>query len=161
MIYEIMESVRLAEAELFNSIDEDGCVDPAIMEKYSQMCELRDEKFEAVVLCNKNDDALLEALKAEIKSLQERAKTLENRIKWRKGFLTSILDGNKFETSKVKVSFRKSDSVVVDDIESLPEMYKKVKIETSADKSAIKPLLKNGQSIAGCHLETSLNIQIK
>lgn len=161
MIYEIINEVKQAEEELFNSIDEDGCVDPQILEKYSQMCELRDEKFEQVVLCNKNDDALLEAIKAEIKALQDRKKTIENRIEWRKGFLTSILDGKKFETSKVKVSFRKSDSVVVDDIEALPEIYKKVKIETSADKAAIKPLLKNGQEIGGVHLETSLNIQIK
>lgn len=161
MIYEIINEVKQAEEELFNSIDEDGCVDPQILERYSQMCELRDEKFEQVVLCNKNDEALLNALKAEDKTLKERISVIENRIKWRKGFLTTILDGNKFETSKVKVSFRKSDSVVVDDIEALPEIYKKVKIETSADKAAIKPLLKNGQTIGGVHLETSLNIQIK
>ena len=67
----------------------------------------------------------------------------------------------KFETPKVKLSYRKSDSVEVSDINLLPKEYVKEKVELSADKTALKKALKDGKEIKGVEIVTKLNMQVK
>lgn len=74
---------------------------------------------------------------------------------------TEGLNKYKFETPKVKLSYRKSDKVEIDDINKLPKEYVKEKIEYSADKTEIGKLLKNGKSVEGAHLVTNYNMQVK
>ena len=67
----------------------------------------------------------------------------------------------KFETPKVKLSYRKSDSVEVSDINLLPKEYVKEKVELSADKTALKKDIKSGKEINGAKIVTNLNMQVK
>ena len=67
----------------------------------------------------------------------------------------------KLELPHSKISYRKSDSVEVADIEMLPEEYVKTKIEKNPDKVAIKNAIKDGKEIKGAKIITNYNIQIK
>lgn len=160
-LFEVNAAYMAAEDRLFSTVSGDGELDPEALAEFEAAKANRDAFIENCILYDKNDKALLEAIKAEKKVLDDRIKTLTNRIEWREGLLTTMLDGHKFETAKAKASFRKSDKVVVIDINEVPEMYKKTKTEVTADKTAIKASLKAGTEVAGCALETYLNIQIK
>ena len=161
-LFEVNLAYQMAEDRLFATISEDGELDPEAFDAFQQIKEDRDTVIEACILADKNDKAMIEALDKEIKTLQERKKSLSNKIEWREGYLTNVLAGEKFETARAKASFRKSERVVLTvEPTELPEMFQKVKIETTADKTAIKNELKAGRTVDGCALETSLNIQIK
>lgn len=160
-LYDVNANYRLAEERLFATVDEFGELDPEALIAYQQAIADRDEMIENVILAIKEDTAMIEAIEKEIKSLTERKKIIQNRNEWREGYLTNVLDGEKFETARGRASFRKSDKVNVIDPKAIPEEFLKVKTETLPDKTAIKNALKAGRAVEGCELETRLNIQIK
>ena len=59
----------------------------------------------------------------------------------------------------IKLSFRKSESVEIDDIDALDDRFKRIKIEP--DKTAIKTALKIGEKVEGARLVENQNLQIK
>jgi hypothetical protein len=65
------------------------------------------------------------------------------------------------KTPLVKINFRKSETVEVEDVNLLPSLYKVVKVTEQADKVAIKSALKDGIFISGCRIKTHTNLQIK
>lgn len=65
----------------------------------------------------------------------------------------------KIETDYFRLSFRKSESVVVDDVEKLSDEY--IVTKKSANKVAIKKALKSGQTIEGATIVETNNLQVK
>lgn len=121
----------------------------------------RSEKIEQIALAYKNSVAEAEALKAEKNSFAEREKRAKNRAEYLKGYLAYALNGEKFKTTKVDISFRKSEAVVFEgDIFSLPDEYLTYKTP-ELNKTAIKQALKAGIELPGCAIESRLNIGIK
>ena len=99
----------------------------------------------------------------EIKRLQALKKqndTLVSRLK--NNLLQAVnLFGN-FEAGFLKFSTRKSKQVIVNcDVNDLPKEYKVVKVTETADKTAIKKAIEQGELIEGCELVENLNLQIK
>ena len=121
----------------------------------------RNEKLENIALWVKNLLSESEALKAEEKSFYERRKAAENKAESLKRYLDSALKGQKFNTTKVAISYRKSTSVDVLDVSKLPKQYQVVKTEVVPDKKAIGDTLKAGNKITGAELVERNNIQIK
>lgn len=121
----------------------------------------RSEKIEQIALAYKNSVAEAEALKAEKNSFAEREKRAKNRAEYLKGYLAYALNGEKFKTTKVDISFRKSEAVIFEgDIFSLPDEYLTYKTP-ELNKTAIKQALKSGIELPGCAIESRLNIGIK
>ena len=102
-----------------------------------------------------------EALKAEEKAFAERRKSAESKAESLKRYLDTALKGQKFNTTKVAISYRKSTSVDVLDVSKLPQEYQVVKTEVVADKKAIGDALKAGGSVAGATLVEKNNLSIK
>ena len=124
----------------------------------------RDEKIENVGLYIKSLKADAIAIKTEEKALAERRKVIENKQKRLENWLQYALDGNKFKTAKLVVSYRKSVSVVIDDINALDLTHSDLvttKTVTSANKTAIKEYLKDNDLTGMAHLEESQNMQVK
>lgn len=121
----------------------------------------RNEKLENIALWVKNLTSEAEALKAEEKAFYERRKSAENKAKSLKRYLDSALNGQKFNTTKVAISYRKSTSVEVLDVEKLPEAYRKTVTTVSADKTAISSALKAGELVDGATLVEKNNLSIK
>ena len=61
----------------------------------------------------------------------------------------------------MKVSFRKSESVNIIDIDALPKEYITVKTTEMPDKTAIKRAIKEGTEITGAELVINQNLQIR
>ena len=76
-------------------------------------------------------------------------------------YLSNMLEGAKFENERVKVSFRKTQSVIIDNLEELNEDYLRFKTTCEADKKAISEAIKNGQAVTGAHMEEKLSMSVK
>lgn len=121
----------------------------------------RNEKLENIALWVKNLLSEAEALKAEEKAFAEREKKARNKAESLKRYLDSALKGQKFNTTKVAISYRKSTSVDVLDVEKLPEAYRKTVTTVSADKTAIGAALKAGELVDGATLIEKNNLSIR
>lgn len=119
-----------------------------------------DEKTEGIALWIKNLTAEAKAIKKEKDSLNKRQKTCENKAESLKKYLSSALNGQKFATPKVAVSFRKSQSVAITDFTKVPDDYLKYS-EPTVNKELAKKSLKEGIKIAGLELTDNVNISIK
>ena len=110
-------------------------------------------------------------LKKEEDNLKKRRKSAENKIeglkKYLNGYLTAVypIDADrakwKFKTPRVVLGYRKSSSVEVPDIEKLDKNFIKVKTEVSADKTAIKNAIKDGQEVKGAFIKENINLNVR
>lgn len=119
----------------------------------------RDEKIENICLYIKDLVAESKALADEAKALTERKERSAKKAESLKNYLQAMLDGQKWKSSKAIVSYRKTQSVVVDDMDALKPEFLRIKKEP--DKTAIKEVLKAGAEVAGAHLEDRQSMSIK
>lgn len=143
----ILECVDVETGEIFNE------------DKFEELNLTRDKRIESICLWIKNLKAEVEALKVEKDAFDKRKKAAENRMESLKRYISNYLDGTSFESAKVKVSFKKSESLEVYDISNIPDEYLKIKAEV--DKAELKKAIKAGQSFEGVAIVTNNNIQIK
>lgn len=105
------------------------------------------------------------ALYQEYKATKKRADARENRGERTKRFLAFLLKGEKFDKDGVRISYRKSDALVIEDKNNLiewalvnaPGFLKDPELREADIKSA----LKNDADIPFAHIETRNNIQVK
>ena len=142
------------------------CFDPETgeimdLDSYENLQGERDKKIEGIACIIKNRQALIDALKAEKKRIDDRIATLENQNDNTKAFLDSVLQGHRFETEKAVCSYRKSTRVDITDISKIPDEYLNVKTEIAPMKTAIKQALKEDKEVPGCALIETNNLSIK
>lgn len=153
-----MPSLYQIDQEIMNCIDlETGEI--IDVEKLSELQMEREQKIESVALWIKNLKADAAAYKAERDVFTEREKAAKAKAESLSKWLTTVLNGEKFSTSKCVVNFRKSEAVEIECEEIIPEDCFRVKKEV--DKTAIKALIKSGESVPGCKVVENLNISIK
>lgn len=142
-----------------------GCIDADTgeifdIDKFEELSLTRDAKIENICLWIKNLKAEVEALKAEKMAFANRQKVAENKMESLKRYITDYLEGASFESTKVKVSFRKSESLEVLDFNLIPDEFLKYN-EPDVDKQAIKQAMKQGRAFDGIAIVEKQNIQIK
>ncbi|MBP3573231.1 MAG: siphovirus Gp157 family protein [Prevotella sp.] len=120
----------------------------------------RETKIESVALWIKNLTAEAAAYKAEKQAFEARQKAAEKKAESLKAWLSEALAGANFKTIKAAVSFRKTQSVQVNDIWELGEEFLKYP-EPTPDKNAIKAAIKAGQEIKGAELVENISVSIK
>lgn len=118
------------------------------------------DKRENVALYIKNLSAEAKAIDEEAKNLTNRKRVLNNKVEGLKKYLADNLEGHKFETAKVVVSFRKSEQLEINSIKHIPTEYL-ISQEPKIDKVALKNSIKQGAVINGVQVITKQNIQIK
>lgn len=101
------------------------------------------------------------AIKSEVDRLRERQKRLEKRVENLKGYLSFCLNGKKFHSPQVDISFRKSEQVEILEGCKIPDEYQKVKTTYTPNKTALKQAIKSGKTFDGISLVEKQNIQIK
>ena len=120
-----------------------------------------DQKTEGILLWIKNLTAEAEALKKEKLAFAERQSAAERKAESLKKYISGVLCGNKFQTEKVSVTWRKSEAVeYAGNVYDLPEEFLKYK-EPEINKTELKKRLKAGEVIAGAELVQRNNMQIK
>lgn len=152
-LYEIDE-------EILNLVDQETgeVVD---IERLEQLEMERDKKISNVACWIKDLKAEADAIKAEKNALAKRQTVCENKVEQLKDYLTRALNGIKFKDARCSISYRKSESVEVEDsvIDKLPEEY--IKVEKTVRKTELKDAMKLGFEFEGCRLIEKNNIQIR
>ena len=120
----------------------------------------REKKIENIVWLIENTENEIEGLKRQEEMFKARRKESEKKQESLKGYLTHALKGEKFETVKAKVSFRKSEAVIVENEAKIPKEYWIEKVTEGIDLTAVKNALKAGKSVEGARIEERLNPQI-
>ena len=123
----------------------------------------REKKIENILLWIKNLKSEAGAIREEEKKLADRRQSDEKKAESLTQYVQNVLNGEKFKTSRVVVSYRKSEAVIVDDLQLMQETcdeYLKYK-DPEPDKAKIKAAPKDGITVPGCHLEERQNITIK
>ena len=145
---EIMKCVDMETGEIIDSA------------KLDELQMDRDIKIENIACWIKNLTADAEALKEQKQAFADRQKAAENKAESLKHYLSSYLDGQKFSTDKVAISFRKTSSVNVTDLTQIPEQYLKF-ADPTPDKTAIKKAINDGVVIVGAEIVEGQSISIK
>lgn len=156
-----------------NTLLEDGydneCINPEtgefieerVIERLEELSIARSEKIESVACFIKNLAAQSAAIKREEVHLAERRNVIDNRIEGLKKYLSSSLNGEKYNGIRAAISWRKSAQLIIDDADKIPSEYVTEQLSVSVDKNAIKAAIRNGEKIDGAHIENRLNIQIR
>lgn len=121
----------------------------------------KETKIENIGLWVKNLEAEKEAVKHEKDNFADREKRLGKKIESLKGYLGYALQGQKFSTPKVAVSFRKSESVLVKDEYLVPDKYCEFTMVRKPNKTNLKKALKDGEEIMGVELVEKQNVSVK
>ena len=158
-LYEISKEIEQA---FDNAIDEETgeIISEAAIAYIDQLQMERDKKIENIGCWIKNLTADAYALKMEESALKDRRISAEKKAESLKRYLSSVLMGEKFQTTKVKISWRRSEQVEVENTLELPEEYQKTKIDIQPDKTKIKKAIKAGEEVEGATLIEKQNIQI-
>ena len=121
----------------------------------------RDKKIEGIALYVKNLKAEADSIHTEIDRLKGREESKKKKAERLTQYLSSALCGQKFETAKTSLSFRKSSVVQINNESLVPEEFMKVTTEKKPDKTAIANRIKSGEFVPGCELVEKNNLQIK
>lgn len=155
---------------LLIAIENGEIPEEAIADTLESIEALLDDKADNIACLLKNIDADITAIKAEETALSERRKAKEREYDRIKSYLAETLlkaGKTKIETARNKITFRKSESVVIENEAAFIEWarynhdefltYK----EPTVNKTAIKSALKTDEKIDGVHIEVKENLQIK
>lgn len=151
-LYEIDE-------QIMQCIDEDTG-EILDLEKLNHLQMQQEQKVESLALWYKNLLSDAAALKAEKENFAAREKSARNRAESIKAYLSDFLNGEKFETKKAKITFRKSKQVDIIDQSTIDDDYL-IYQEPRPNKTKIKEALKSGAQLKGVQLVEKKNIQIK
>jgi hypothetical protein len=145
-------------------IDNEGELSPELETELQITQDQLQNKAVNYCMVIKQIDSDIEQIENEVKRLNQLKKVQQNVIDRLKSALTQamkIFEVDEIKTPLIKINFRKSESVEVDDVNALPNDFKTIKVTETADKVKIKEVLKSGGSIEGCRIITNQNIQIK
>lgn len=125
----------------------------------------REEKIENLCLYAKSLRAEASAIKDEEKNLKERREAKEHKADSIEDYIARNLNGRKFETPKVKVSWRKSESVEILNEDAIPESFLDIQVVRKPMKAEIKKRLKEaeakGEEIPWAKINTKQNMNLK
>lgn len=136
-------------------------------DKLNALTMARGKKLEGVGIAIKNLTAEAKALREEEKNLAERRKVLERKAEGYKEWLANVLNGDKFETSKIKCSFRKSSRVDVNENEFSAWAISHDREELlifavpKPNKTKLKEVILSGEEIPGVIIEDTNSLTVK
>lgn len=152
--------IRQIDDIVAGATDEDGVIDyDSIKDEFEALTLAKEEKIDNIISFIKSRKAMAEALKNEKSAIAKRQQQAEREAERMTEYLVFCLDGSKWESTAGKVSYRKSQSVAIDDYDVLSDEY--IKWEPKANKTAIKNDIKQGIIVRGAHIEESTNTIIK
>ncbi len=160
-IYELNASIKACiqyDEEHVVSVDDGEILN---LEQFEALQMERDAKVEGLACYIKNLTAEAEAIYAEINVLSYRAGAKKKEIERCKAYLAGALYGEKFETARCKISWRKSEICNVLSMDELPDEYRRTKVIVDADKTAIKKAIKGGAEVPGAEVIQKLNMTLK
>ena len=154
-LYEIINEI-----ENFNFIIDEETGEILNAMQLDELELAKEEKIENICLFIKSLKAEAKAIKEEVANLQKRQKATQNKAESLEQYIQQALNGEKFKTARVSVSYRRSESIECEDILAVDDDYLRYK-EPELDKAKIKAALKEGVAVKGCSLIQKQNMQIR
>ena len=156
-LYEIDQNIM-------SLLNEDGEItDP---EAFDALQITRSEKLEGIACWIKNLNADIKAIKDEEERLKERRIHLVNKVSSLSGYLEHALNGEKFSTPRVAISYRTSAAVEITDNVAFVDWAKSydpslLHIKAEPNKTAIKNALNGGMDIPLAQIVERKSMQVK
>lgn len=160
-IYELNASIKACiqyDEEHVVSVDDGEILN---LQQFEALQMERDAKVEGLACYIKNLMAEEAAFDAEIKVLIERKAVRTREVERCKAYLAGVLYGEKFETPRCKITWRKSEICNVLNIDAVPDEFKRTKVTVDADKTAIKKAIKGGAEVPGAEIIEKMNMALK
>lgn len=158
-LYEINSQI-MAAFEAAVDMETGEIINEAAYEALNRLQMEREEKIEGILLWIKNLTADANALKKEKQAFADRQAAAERKAESLKRYVADALAGEKFQTERVSVTWRKSEAAeFTGNIALLPPSCIRVKPEVNL--AELKQRLKGGAIIPGARLVVRNNIQIK
>ena len=158
-LYEINEQMERLSERLVDP--ETGEVNEDVFDEMESLDMDRKQKIENALCLSKNLLSDAEQLICESNNLKERAEQKTRRAESIQTWISHILNGEPFETNRVLVKWRQTQSVEITDEYSIPDKYLNVKTVSKPDKLKIKGDLKQGIKIPGATLIDSMKMKVK
>lgn len=153
---DILDCIDLETGEVFD------------LDKLQNLQMEKNEKIENIALLIKNLKSDIEAYKSEKEVFAKKQQQAMNKMEWLKQYLTDNLKGEKFNTSKVNISYRKSEVINIDNDERFIARAERLGEDDLLtyktpviNKTKVKEKLKSGWTFEGVSLIEKQNIQIK
>ncbi len=145
-------------------ITEDGEIED--IERFDALAMERDKKIENVGCWVKNLTAEVAAMKEEKKRLEDRIKSKDRMIDNLEWWLDKALDGQKFESPRVAISYRKSKAVEIQDeavfkawaMDYAPAL---LKVTYTIDKTGVKNYIVGGAECPCAVIAERQSMQVK
>ena len=145
-------------------ITEDGEIED--IERFDALAMERDKKIENVGCWVKNLTAEVAAMKEEKKRLEDRIKSKDRMIDSLEWWLDKALDGQKFESPRVAISYRKSKAVEIQDeavfkawaMDYAPAL---LKVAYTIDKTGVKNYIASGAECPCVEIVERKSMQVK
>lgn len=158
-LYRISQEQQALNEELFYA---EGELTPELEQRLSINQANLEVKAENYATSMAQFEAMEKAAEEEIKRLQAIAKRSKNARERMKSAISTAMETfgiDRLNVGTYRISFRKSEAVIVDDEQTIPNDY--IVVETKINKAQLKADLKAGAVVSGAHLETRKNIQIR
>ena len=157
-LYNIIEEQRFTLAEIENM---EGELTPELEEQLIINAHQLESKSIAYLEVISQKEGFNDLVSNEIKRLQalkKRNDNLVNRLK--ENLLQAVKTFGEYQVGTHSFGTRKSSSIEVEDVNSLPKEFKVIKVTESADKIALKKAIQGGQEIDGVSIVEHLNLKI-
>jgi prefoldin subunit 5 len=153
---ELLNEVDAETGEYLNSKDD-------IKEYIINLRLSKEQKLNSIEDLKLDYNSSIEALNTKIERLESRKKEFNKNIDNLINLQLMLLNNEKCETNEYKFSFRKSESVYIDDFvfDKSKDEFVRTTIKIEPDKTAIKKALKDGIDVMGASIETKMNLQVK
>lgn len=137
-------------------------------EAFSELSMERSKKIENMALWAKELSATAKIIKAEEDVLKARRQSMENKAVRLKEYLALILDGEKFETAKCSISYRKSSALEITDNFALSEWLEAAGFgdlvaysAPTVDKREVTKLIRAGSVVPGAEIVERQSLTLK
>lgn len=125
----------------------------------------REVKLDNVATWIEKNKMQIDWVTEKVKALQAKKASLTNLNKHLQSYMTQSLDDAGIKELQTENHILKprnyKASVVVDSLDDLPEEFKQIKTEVTADKKELYKVLKDNQEIPGAHLKPNRGTVIK
>lgn len=145
-------------------IENEGELTPELDQRLSITKNALEYKANQYAHVIKTLDHEVDAIDKEIERLTAMKKarsSAKERLKAAVSDAMQIFGITEIKGELMKLYFKKTESVVVDDADKLPPEFVETKITYSPLKNEIKKAIKEGQEIEGAHISENYHLQIK
>lgn len=145
---------------LETAVTDEGELDEQAFSKIEGLQIDQAQLMDDLVCEYKNTCAVTEEIYKEVEKLRARKACLDRKAERIKDFVQARLQGQKMQTARNQISYRKSDRVDITNETAIPGEYLKPQ-PAKIDKAKIKLAIKAGKEVTGAELVSYTNMIIK